>query len=144
MAELNKGASRAMSAAGATGCTDITGFGLIGHAAEMAAASSVSIHIDAAAVPLIPGVLEYAAMGMVPAGSYRNRKHAGKQMEKRVQVDEALEDVLFDPQTSGGLLIALPIARLDFLKARMAEEKAEPPQVIGYAAAENPGMIYIV
>ena len=111
MAKLNGNAARAMSVAGATACTDITGFGLIGHACEMAAASSVSLHVVAASVPLIAGVREYAAMGMVPAGAYRNRKHAGRHVEKMGELDEALEDILYDPQTSGGLLIAVPADR---------------------------------
>ncbi len=143
MAELNKVASEAMSAAGATGCTDITGFGLIGHASELAAASGVSIHFDSATIPLIPGVLEYAGMGMVPAGAYRNRKHAGGHLEKVAEIDEAMEDVLFDPQTSGGLLIALPEDKLAIFNERMAAVKAPPPKIIGHTEERNPGKIYL-
>jgi selenide, water dikinase len=143
MAKLNRNAARAMSVAGATGCTDITGFGLIGHACEMAAASSVSLHFDAASIPLIAGVREYAAMGMVPAGSYRNRKHAGRHVEKIGEMDEALEDILYDPQTSGGLLIAVPADKKEVLMAAMAANDEDSAVVIGHVAENDPGRIFI-
>lgn len=88
-------------------CTDVTGFSLMGHSVEMASASYVTIHIKAYDIPLFDDVIEAAQMGLVPAASYGNRKAIID-----VQVDEALDpvwtDILFDPQTSGGLLFSVP------------------------------------
>ena len=89
------------------GCTDITGFGLLGHTAEVAAGSGVKICLDAKALPLLPEVLEAAAMGLIPAGAYTNRDYLGARVRFDDAVPEALRDVCYDPQTSGGLLIAL-------------------------------------
>lgn len=98
-------------------CTDVTGFSLMGHSVEMASASDVTIHIKAYDIPLFDDVIEAAQMGLVPAASYGNRKAITD-----VQVDEALEpvwtDILFDPQTSGGLLFSVPTSEgPDFVKA---------------------------
>ena len=88
-------------------CTDVTGFSLMGHSVEMASASDVTIHIKAYDIPLFDDVIEAAQMGLVPAASYGNRKAITD-----VQVDESLDpvwtDILFDPQTSGGLLFSVP------------------------------------
>jgi selenide,water dikinase len=107
MATLNRVAGELMTEVGANACTDITGFGLLGHALEMAEGSKVSIEIDAASVPVIAGALENAEMGIVPAGTYKNRDYAGDRVWIDDSISEALKDVLYDPQTSGGLLISL-------------------------------------
>ena len=88
-------------------CTDITGFGLGGHATEMAAASDRTIVIDTEKLPLFPDVEMYASMGLIPGGAYRNREYANKTGVKSSAVLWK-EDVVFDPQTSGGLLAAVP------------------------------------
>ena len=88
-------------------CTDVTGFGLIGHALEMASASQVTLKINPGAIPVLPGAAEYAQMGLVPAGAYRNRDYAGNQV-KAENVPDFKMDILFDPQTSGGLLASVP------------------------------------
>ena len=88
--------------------TDITGFGLGGHALEMALASNACVALDTAALPLLPRVLEYARDGLIPAGSHLNRKHWACSTLVEPGVDEALESVTFDAQTSGGLLLAVP------------------------------------
>jgi len=88
-------------------CTDITGFGLGGHATEMAAASDRTIVIDTEKLPLLPDVEMYASMGLIPGGAYRNREYANKTGVKSSAVLWK-EDVVFDPQTSGGLLAAVP------------------------------------
>jgi selenide,water dikinase len=85
--------------------TDVTGFGLIGHLSEMLG-SSIAIHVNANAVPLIPGATDYAAMGLLPAGLYRNRDFVGSRCTVASGVKRDIADLLFDPQTSGGLLIA--------------------------------------
>lgn len=108
MLELNRDACRAMLKFDVHACTDITGFGLIGHAREMAAGSGVTIEIDTAAVALLPGALEAARAGAIPGGLKNNREFASRAVEITGQIDPALEDLLYDPQTSGGLLISLP------------------------------------
>jgi len=116
MSALNKGSAKAMTQAGVRGCTDITGFGLMGHGCEMAQASGVTLEIWKDKIPVIDGALEYANMGLVPAGAYSNRKYLSGRV-KLVNVDLPLEDILFDPQTSGGLLISISEDKLDgFIK----------------------------
>ena len=88
--------------------TDITGFGLGGHALEMALASHVCVRLVATALPLLPRALEYARDGLIPAGSHRNRTHCACRTRTAQAVDEALESLAFDAQTSGGLLLAVP------------------------------------
>ncbi|HEU0119185.1 MAG TPA: selenide, water dikinase SelD [Bryobacteraceae bacterium] len=108
MLTLNNHACRAMLATRAHACTDITGFGLMGHSREMAVASGVTLVIDTAAVPLLPGAYEYAAAGAIPGGLRNNLDFAGCTVRNLGEIDPVLEQLLFDPQTSGGLLIAVP------------------------------------
>lgn len=88
-------------------CTDITGFGLLGHVLEMAEGSGITIHINAHSVPVIEESKELAQMGIIPAGAYKNRNYCKDKINIAAEVSELLEDLLFDPQTSGGLLIAI-------------------------------------
>jgi selenide,water dikinase len=104
MLKLNRQACEAMLAFEVHGCTDVTGFGLIGHAREMALASKVTLEIDPKAVQFLPGALEYARQGAIPGGLKNNREFASSCVEGSWEFD----DLLYDPQTSGGLLIALP------------------------------------
>ena len=99
---LNRSACEAMLRFDVHGCTDVTGFGLIGHAREMAVASGVTLEIDVRAVRYLPGAVDYARAGAIPGGLNNNREFAGSCVEGEAG------DLLFDPQTSGGLLIALP------------------------------------
>lgn len=109
MKTLNKFAKEAMDKVGnINSATDITGFGLLGHALEMAEGSDVSIEIDSSKIPIIKGAREYANMGLIPAGAYANREHIGDKVIIDENVDPITKDILFDPQTSGGLLISLP------------------------------------
>ncbi len=110
MLTLNNHACRAMLQTGARACTDITGFGLLGHAREMAAAGNVTLVIDSANVPLLPGAYDYAAAGAIPGGLRNNMDFAGCAVSAVRPVDPVLEKLLYDPQTSGGLLIAMPEA----------------------------------
>lgn len=107
MSTLNKEAGELMQQLGAHACTDITGFGFLGHAAEMAEASGVVLEIEAAKLPLLPEVKQYASLGLVPAGAYENREYLKEKVEFAPTVEEVVKDILFDPQTSGGLLISL-------------------------------------
>jgi selenide, water dikinase len=104
MLKLNRAACEAMLEFDVHGCTDVTGFGLIGHARELALASKVTIEIDARAVRFLPGAVDYARQGAIPGGLKNNREFAASCVEGSSEVD----DLLYDPQTSGGLLIALP------------------------------------
>jgi selenide,water dikinase len=118
MLTLNRSACEAMLAAGAHGCTDITGFGLMGHGREMALASNVTLEIEAAEVPLLPGALEYARAGAQPGGLANNRDFASCVVEITRRLEPALEALLYDPQTSGGLLIAVPPATAALIPGR--------------------------
>jgi selenide, water dikinase len=105
------------------GATDITGFGLLGHAAELARNSGVGLRIDSNALPLLPGALDFATRNIVPGGLGRNQ--AWLEQDGYVQyagaIDEGRRRLLFDPQTSGGLLLALPPAAATLLTQRYAE-----------------------
>ena len=107
MATLNRDASREMLKRGVHACTDVTGFGLVGHALEMAQASGVTLELELEGLPILEEALEYAAMGLIPAGAYDNQECYGGRVEYARDPGD-LEMFLYDPQTSGGLLIALP------------------------------------
>jgi selenide,water dikinase len=104
MLQLNRRACEEMLVFDVHGCTDVSGFGLIGHAREMALGSNVTIEIDPRAVQFLPGAVEYARLGAIPGGLKNNREFASSCVEGTSEFD----DLLYDPQTSGGLLIALP------------------------------------
>lgn len=108
MSYLNKDAAYGMKQVKVNACTDITGFGLIGHVYEVASASDVSVELDSKAVPFLQGARGYAEMGLVPAGAYKNMHYVKDHVEVSADVEEVIEDLLHDPQTSGGLLVSLP------------------------------------
>ncbi len=118
MLELNRAASEAMLAFEFHACTDVTGFGLIGHAREMAVASEATLEIAAESVRFLPGALEYARQGALPGGLSNNREFASCAVESTIELPAEVESLLYDPQTSGGLLIALPEADVPALIAR--------------------------
>ena len=137
MTTLNKSARDVMVRYEVHACTDVTGFGLMGHGFEMAQGSDMELHIDVQAIDLIPEALEFARMGVLPAGMYRNRTFA----EPGVDVGDtelAVQDLLFDPQTSGGLLMAVAPADADAL---LSELRGAVPsaQRIGTVAAYRGG-----
>jgi selenide,water dikinase len=107
MLQLNRDACERMLRCDVGGCTDVTGFGLIGHAREMAAASGVTMEIETAAVEFLPGAVEYARAGAQPAGLRNNREYADCAVELAAEVAPEIEALLYDPQTSGGLLISV-------------------------------------
>ncbi len=111
MKELNRAAAEAMQIVGVHACTDVTGFGLLGHLLELVRASRVDAEIDASSVPLLPGSFDHAKAGHKPGGLNANRRYVEPFLERSVWIDEALDDLLFDPQTSGGLLIAVAEAQ---------------------------------
>lgn len=108
METLNKYAAEIMMRFKVNACTDVTGFGFLGHTFEMASGSGCSIHIDSASVPALPGALEYGSMGIVPAATYKNKGYIEEFVSMAPSVKDVLSDLLYDPQTSGGLLISVP------------------------------------
>lgn len=142
MVALNKGAAEAAKTIEVHGCTDVTGFGLLGHALEMVKDSAVGFTIDLEKVPVLEGALEYAAMGIVPGGAKRNLAYLEPYLSWQGEVSEAQKDLLCDPQTSGGLLLAMPEkAAQDFLQALKAQ--GQQGTIIGTVGGENPGKITI-
>ena len=110
MGTLNKRAAEVLAGFPVLACTDVTGFGLAGHAAEMVTGAECGLSLRYRDLPLLPGVLDYAAMGLVPEGTRRNRAGRLGCVRNAGEVPALALDVLFDPQTSGGLLAALPAA----------------------------------
>lgn len=108
MVTLNKIGKNAADQAGSVhSITDITGFGLLGHAVEMAQGSQVTLRLFASQIPVIETAREYAAFGLIPAGAYKNRDYFGPHLHLSEEISKDLEDILYDPQTSGGLLISV-------------------------------------
>jgi selenide,water dikinase len=115
----------------AHGCTDVTGFGLLGHAREMALASRITVEIEAERVPILPGALEYARTGAVPGGTKNNREFVASCVEMERQLLPEMEALLYDPQTSGGLLIATVEPKPgDTVIGRVTELRNKPIRVI--------------
>lgn len=124
MCTLNRYSAEALKAFNVHACTDVTGFGLMGHGREMALASGVTLEIDAGALPLIEGATDYAAMGLIPGGAYRNREFCGSDVVTEDGLPDEVNDLLFDPQTSGGLLIAVDASEAE--RALDALQKNNP------------------
>src|SRR5918912_2392155 len=119
--------------------TDVTGFALLGHAWEMARASSVTLEIEAARVPLIPGALELAAAGMLTSGDKSNRAYVGDDVRLGEGISKELASLLFDPQTAGGLLISIDAARAEGLLLRLRETYSDAA-LIGRAVERGPNL----
>jgi selenide,water dikinase len=129
MLQLNRAASEAMIAVGAHAATDITGFGLLGHAYEMASASGVSFRIEANAVPLLPEVLHFAEQGCIPAGNRNNWEFVKDHVQIRSGPDSLLVKALHDPQTAGGLLVSLDRKKVSEYIARLADHGVQAGQI---------------
>lgn len=132
MSRLNAGAGQLAVEFGLRAATDITGFGLLGHAYEMASASGVALQLQFDQIPFISCAEKYAQAYTFPGGSADNKLHFGPQVSFNPQIDEAHQMLLFDAQTSGGLLLAVPQQKLATLLAR-AQEIQQPAWVIGEA-----------
>ena len=128
MATLNRAAAEVLARFPVQACTDVTGFGLAGHAVEMADGPACGLRLWVDRVPLLPEVAQYAAMGLVPEGTYRNREGRGRFLAGRA--DALTLDLLFDPQTSGGLLAAVPEAEAEAAQAAL-RDAGVPSWVIG-------------
>jgi selenide,water dikinase len=130
MLKLNRAAAELLQAAGTRACTDVTGFALLGHAHEMAEKSGVRLRFRVGSIPFLPGAEEYAGMWLFPAGTAHNRSAYQKHIRFGPGVPEETQELLYTPETSGGLLAAIPPDRLNNLKANFAQAHA-PLWVIG-------------
>lgn len=130
--------------AGVHGCTDITGFGLLGHLHEMAEASQASIRVEARQLPLFLNAKDFADMGIIPEGAYRNRSFYSQWVRSSLPEMDSLELIGYDPQTSGGLLLALDAATAEQLLAQLAQAGYGPEcRIIGEVRVGEPGMIIL-
>jgi len=143
MAALNRAAGEAMLEAGANACTDITGFGLLGHLREMAAGSAVDMNISAQAVPVIPAAWDLAGAGAVPGGTLNNLAHVSEYVSFDPGVSQVAKLILADAQTSGGLLISLPDDRADALLAGLRERGVSVAARIGSVTGHGRGHLHI-
>ncbi len=124
-------------------CTDVTGFGLLGHASEMVAGSDVGIEIESSSVPVFDEIRKFVEMGIIPGGLNRNRKFRMNMVDIKPTCPEWLADVFFDPQTSGGLLISLPSSEAEVLLSRMHEDAISDAAIIGKVIPKPKGRIII-
>lgn len=145
MATLNREAAQLMQTVGTHACTDITGFGLVGHLYEMALASGVAIRIEARSAPVLPETLYYAGLGIIPEGAHKNKAFYAPHLKSSLAELDPMEMVFFDPQTSGGLLIAAPVEGINFIVEQLG--KRDYPLdfgIIGEVVDGKPGTIEIV
>jgi selenide,water dikinase len=144
MTALNRVASELMMEAGVSACKDITGFGLLGHAGEMVEGTEIGFIINTSAVALFPETKEYYDLGMVAGGLGRNRDFRQHMVDIDKKVPKYLRDILFDPQTSGGLLISVPGARASGLLKKLHAAGIAEAAIIGEVVAEPKGRIKVI
>jgi len=140
---LNASGAEVMQEMGVVCATDITGFGLLGHSGEMAKASGVSLAFDIDRVPVLPKAVEYAEMGLVPGGLACNREFVGDRLLVSGDIAKAQLDLLFDPQTSGGLLICSSEENAEEMVRRLKEKGYPQTAIIGEVLAEEPGKLIV-
>jgi selenide, water dikinase len=132
MARLNRYSGEVMKNFPVNACTDITGFGLLGHLAEMVSGSGPGMLIDSKSLPVFPEALEFASMGLIPAGAYKNRKFREPMLDLSSDIPLALADIMFDPQTSGGLLISVDKNYAEILLDALHKNGNESARIIGF------------
>jgi selenide,water dikinase len=143
MKTLNKDASHIMQAVGVNGCTDITGFGLLGHACEMVDASGIGMLFNANSIPVFSEAKSYAQSGLVPGGTERNKKFRNHQVNLDPNLPPEMTDILFDPQTSGGLLISVPSAKAFTLLDKLQDAGIQQAVIIGEVLSDPKGIITV-
>ena len=144
MVTLNRTPSERMKTFGAHACTDITGFSFIGHALEMAIASQVEMVIQSKTIPIFPEAIEYAKLGLIPGGMHSNRQFFSCRVEVHSNIPDLLMDVLYDPQTSGGLLISLPSDRAEELVVILKKEGHVHSSIVGEVVERSSGKLRIL
>ena len=125
-------------------CTDVTGFGLLGHICEMLGQDKIGIKISLDAIPLLPKAEEYAAMGLVPGGAHRNREFYAPKVQGAKDCPPSLLDVLYDPQTSGGLLIAVAVEDAEGILSFLREVGVKDARIIAEVVAKPKGRLILV
>jgi len=143
MATLNNKSSEVALTVGVHACTDITGFGLVGHLAEMIEAGNVGIEIDYDSVPLFSRTEEFAKMGIAPPGSQRNRKFREVVLEVISDLPEWKRSILFDAQTSGGLVFSVNPQKADILLKKLHQEGIKKAAIIGEVVKDPKGKILV-
>lgn len=136
MVSLNKDASIAMQEVGVSACTDITGFGLLGHLSEMVRGNDFGMIVYAGKVPYFSDAKEFAGLGMIPGGTYRNKDFFSQWIRFDSTVPQYLQNILFDPQTSGGLLISVPKQKAEILLDQLRKRNVAEAAIIGKVVAE--------
>ena len=143
MTTLNKTASALMVKFGAHACTDVTGFSLMGHLAEMALSSGVDVEVIWDDIPLFPGVLDYAAAGILPGAIERNKESCGDRIVAADALPQEMVDICYDAQTSGGLLIAIKESdAADFVKA-LHDEGIVAAAIVGSVLEKGSGLVHV-
>ncbi len=130
MKQLNKSASQLAVEFGLHGGTDVTGYSLLGHGMEMANASGVALQLEFSKIPFVAGARKYAEKGIFPGGAFDNKSHFESQVKFSDSIDEPNQMLLFDPQTSGGLLLGIPPGKLESFLAR-TQEMGQAAWVVG-------------
>ena len=143
MTTLNKRASELMQEAGVHACTDITGYGLLGHACGMIEDGPVCMEIHVTAIPCFPEAKGLARMGLVPGGTQRNREFRLNMIEQAYEIGDDMWNILFDPQTSGGLLISVPAREAEALLQNLHRNGIKDAAIIGEVVGEPKGRIII-
>lgn len=143
MITLNKDASEVMQKIGVNACTDITGFGLLGHACEMLQAGTVGMVMHSASIPIFHEAEQYSRKGLVPGGTHRNKNFRAHQIEFAPTLPPETSDILFDPQTSGGLLIAVAEAKAAQLLGKLREAGIKEAAIIGDVVSGRNGKIVV-
>lgn len=143
MAELNKVPAETAMAFDVHAATDVTGFGLVGHALEMARGANVGIVLHGAAVPLLPQTYELATEKVYPGGTVRNMEWVQADVQFDADVADEMKIILCDAVTSGGLLLSVPAAQADELVARLRDNGVAAASVVGDVVAEHPGQLCV-
>ena len=143
MVALNKEASELMQEIGVHACTDISGFGFLGHAVQLAESSQVALEFRLDSIPYFPEVIEFSQQGLCPAGLFRNRDYYSCKVELTSEVPQYMQDVLYDPQTSGGLLICLEPDKAELLLDRLQQAGVADAAIIGEVVSEPAGKVVV-
>jgi len=143
MATLNRDAARVMKTYPVSACTDITGFGLLGHLAEMVSNTSTGIRLESEAIPVIPEAVEYAKSGFIPGGTFKNKAFRSSLLTLAPHIDTLLVDILFDPQTSGGLLMGVDKSAAEDLLAALKAGGVTESAIIGDVVSQPAGKIML-
>jgi selenide,water dikinase len=144
MSYLNKDACEAMIKVGINGCTDITGFGFLGHAYEMAEASDVSLEIWSDYLPIIKESVDFAKMGIIPAGAYNNEGYLNKHVNFAAGIKQEIRDIMHDPQTSGGLLISVSEENAEKLMAELRVRNKTDFNIVGKVKEKGEHSIEVI